>query len=602
MTQHTTDRTRDYQSFMRCDAGDGWVPEVVAQVTSWLREKGVDVDLGASGDHDTETGSLSVRLMSDSTAEEFQVTMVERNTGGVWTTELHAHDEPGGSDWVTLSVRSENGAFVRVPRLARYLMKVLPLRDSTLEFTGSHQFFHAADVDRLIQMLEDEARQGLMFVAGTDDASKIPVSAFAQKVGQWAAEVYGLAQVIVLDPDATRELESRVGRRFWAPPWTIRTYQPGVQFVDGMDSRRHRILGTERLGTKSDTAIKHLLGEVARQQAALRPENSSVVRARRRLERYENRRLVEVLTQSPPAVEATPAAKDRIADMTPTPSHGSGANSEGEQQLSIVRQVLGLKSITEEALTSLRERWSQASTRDAVLALQKRVDELQDRAEELEDTNRELFSALEDSQMETEMVRLDLDNKDARIRWLTDRLKGHNDYEVEYLSAPAEFQDSRPSTFAELLQRVQEMDEIEFTGDTSEVERLNQIDTNDAALRTAWDAVLVMRDYVRSRKSGACTQGLDNYISHTPDGYCTFPPGKFAENETSATMKGWGKERIFPVPVDINSIGEAVMKAHFKLARIGLKTPRMYIYDGHPQVQRVYIGYLGPHLTNTQTN
>lgn len=43
------------------------------------------------------------------------------------------------------------------------------------------------------------------------------------------------------------------------------------------------------------------------------------------------------------------------------------------------------------------------------------------------------------------------------------------------------------------------------------------------------------------------------------------------------------------------------MKAHFKLARIGMVSPRMYVFDGHPADPRVFIGYIGPHLTNTQT-
>ena len=44
------------------------------------------------------------------------------------------------------------------------------------------------------------------------------------------------------------------------------------------------------------------------------------------------------------------------------------------------------------------------------------------------------------------------------------------------------------------------------------------------------------------------------------------------------------------------------MTAHFKLAVIGRFTPRLYYLDRVRQDGKVYIGYIGRHLRNTQTN
>jgi hypothetical protein len=44
------------------------------------------------------------------------------------------------------------------------------------------------------------------------------------------------------------------------------------------------------------------------------------------------------------------------------------------------------------------------------------------------------------------------------------------------------------------------------------------------------------------------------------------------------------------------------MVSHFKLARIGLVSPRLYYFDNYTNDRSVYVGYLGPHLRNTQTN
>lgn len=69
---------------------------------------------------------------------------------------------------------------------------------------------------------------------------------------------------------------------------------------------------------------------------------------------------------------------------------------------------------------------------------------------------------------------------------------------------------------------VAEMNELEFTGDPSEVERLNQLDTNDAALRTAWDAVLALRDTCVRAAVVSARKGLPHYIA-TPRATGLYP-------------------------------------------------------------------------------
>jgi hypothetical protein len=603
---------RDYIAFMRCDAGDEWLPAVESQLASWLREKQFDIDPSEDNDYSNEKARLSVRSLSTKHGRDLRLSMVEQrdDNTGTWATSFLAHDELGGSDWISLAVTNSQGRFVNVPRLARYLMQVLPLGDGHIEFADHAQVFRAQDIERLITTLADDERHGLVFVAGTNTEDDLPVGRFTQKVGDWTREVYGLSQVIVLDPAGTLEFEARVGERFRAPAWSIRTYQPGVRFSEADDARRHRILGTSRLGTQSEGRIRYLLGDVARNQAARRELPLAARRVSRRFDRVENQRLVEALAMQ----ESSPGTLDAKVSSTTETSRKQhdeparvpgvvGGQQDAAAQLELVQSILGIEEISEGGLRDLAAMLSLAQDRRRVVeSLRQRVDTLQDRNESLEDANRELLRTLEDEQMERDCANLDVNDRDARIRWLESRLKEGGDHEALYLEVPTEFTKRYPSDFSELLEQIEALPGIEFTGDAGEVERLAAVDTNEAALRTAWDAVLTIADYIKARSSGDWERGLGQFIENTPDGYRRFPVGKFAVTETAATMKTFGDLRVFSVPTSVDESGKATMKTHFKLARIGMSSPRMHVLDGHPKAPIVYIGYIGPHLPNTMTN
>jgi hypothetical protein len=592
----TADRSRDYSAVMRCDAGNVWLPQAQSQIESWLREKDFDVSVVESGDFVLGDRSLAVRADIHDSGGDVKITLVEPSPQGTWTTEVIVHDEPGVDDWISIRVTNDQGRFVAVPRVARYLLGVLPLRDGRLELEDSFSVLRSGHIDELVDALTDDRRHGLAFVAGSDVELDIPFDIWANQVGKWAKEVSGLGKVFVLDPAATADFARRVGPEFAAPPWAIRTYRPDVRLDDTDNARQHRILGTKRLGSEPYGAVRTLLGDIARQQAGTRPPDPSVLRVQRRFERLENRRLVEHLAEPAPAAEtsAAVAAAEPVTAPAPKPAE--------DKQLALVKKILGLVEITEHSLTSFLAKLTRRDhERKALEALKERVDLLQSQVEDLQDENQLLVEALDDAQLETELVRLDTDDRDGTIRWLTARLKEHDDYEAEYADVPEEYKQSRPDDFDDLLDRIEQLDGVCFTGDAKEVARLAQVDTNDVALRAAWDAVLVMCDYVRLRADGSWTQGLKQFIDHTPQGCHTISSRKFAETETGTTMRQFGDERLFAVPEDVECGGTVTMKAHFKLAKIGHVSPRMYIHDAHPDQSMMCIGYIGLHLTNTQT-
>jgi hypothetical protein len=375
--------------------------------------------------------------------------------------------------------------------------------------------------------------------------------------------------------------------------------------ADPRDGRRHRILGNERLTRHSDSRIRYLLGDIARNHANERELPKAVQRVRRHFERLENRQLVSALSapelSEAPHLSVTSETRIEAATEITVQRVRDGATTSAAQ-LELVKSIFGLDEVTERALAEIAAQVAHANTvANASAQFTERIDDLQTQLERAEDAKAIALEALKDEQMGHELTRLDLDDAQARARWLTSRLKDVGDYESNYLPVPSEFAESRPEDFAALLERIEDVEGVQFTGDPEYVLSLTAVDTNGSALRTAWDAVLALRDYVRARHDGQPVSGLKQYLAETPAGYRTVPPGKFAETETAETMRHFGEERLFPVPRSVDSSGFVYMRAHFKLASIGIVTPRMHVFDAHPGKPMVYIGYIGRHLPNTKT-
>lgn len=190
-------------------------------------------------------------------------------------------------------------------------------------------------------------------------------------------------------------------------------------------------------------------------------------------------------------------------------------------------------------------------------------------------------------------------------------------FQAAYEAAPQQLPDY-PDGFEQLLDRLAVLADgrvafagqgqplaggrIIFTGDRDVTTDLDASDTLATAVRAAWDCLLVLADYIKAREEGKHAAGVTQYLEGTPDGYRQMSPKRHAAVETRATMQQFGRYRVFPVPKTIATDGRTEMMSHFKLARIGMVSPRLYYLDTYTVDGSVYVGYLGPHLPNTQTN
>ena len=236
--------------------------------------------------------------------------------------------------------------------------------------------------------------------------------------------------------------------------------------------------------------------------------------------------------------------------------------------------------------------------------LSRRVASLQGTLEEAEDDRDNARSRLEDEQLdhaETQYELLHLKAKAARLRGVLAAAGRPEDAWTRPAGAP-----EPPGSFAELLERLKdaELPGVEFTGEAKHALELDDQDPLGTWASKAWDMLRVLDGYVQVRQAGQFSQGVHAYLTQTPPGRPGYSPGAHAsgESETVENSAKFRSLRMLPVPVAASSGGVVFMGAHFRIGKKGLISPRMHYYDDAAKTGKVYVGYIGKHLPNKQTN
>jgi hypothetical protein len=635
------------------------IGRVVEQFGAWLRaRKSWDPQLDANAFQQNADRDLLTLRHESSDGREFRARLMEASPYGQWRTELTVQVPVSGTPWIALQVANSQGRWTHVPVLAGFLLDTLTTKDGSTAISSGARVVHAAKVDDLLEEICDPDRQGLLFVAGSGHEGG-DFSRYVEQVERWTSQVRGLAQVVVMTPDATDEARRLLGPSHGIRSWTLRTFYPDVDPAVPADGLRHKFLTTERLATESEEGIRRLLGRTARRHAALRTPPRGFVRADRALRRLEDQMLVDsisVLLPEPrqaemPAAEAAatvahaptldtsavevpdtveellaeaestavieeststvtePAPADEAQPRTttaePAPTVAQDELATYVALLKMVKETLGVSAVTLESMAQVAAQLRNAqSVARAVEHVRTQLAEREELLAEAQDRAVHYQELYDDVQLDERIAAHLAAKLTDENRWLKTRLAEASDFEAAHGAVPDNAYTRYPENFDDLHERMPELADtgVTFTGIVRDMLAVDDVDTVGKLVATAWDALLVLADYVRARNDGAFDGSIKQYLEDTPQGYRQMPPNKFAERETAKTMASWGDQREFPVPPEVDPSRRAVMEAHFKLGRVGMASPRMYILDCWNTHKRVYVGYIGLHLRNTQTN
>lgn len=251
--------------------------------------------------------------------------------------------------------------------------------------------------------------------------------------------------------------------------------------------------------------------------------------------------------------------------------------------------------------------------------LQKEIDAYEALFEQSEENGEavERVAELEEKIQEQEIERsyerdeyLKLEKENRRLRHQLNHPEvGLQDYDYE-----EENLDKPPADMATLFDwmtaddryaRVREY--VEFSAPKRMQDAIMELDLKAENWRYAadfWKFILVLRDYMRAREAGDFCGSVHQYLKESVGTYrtCSYKRHAPTESQTVRNTPEWRVERVFPIPFDVNPEGKVEMFAHFKTSHSDTNDPRMYYLIDNDHTHKVYIGYIGPHLTNTKTN
>ena len=650
--------TLGYRAILRLENSDDANRIAAEQVRSWLKSKHrkhhrhgtLDAyEWDGPGTHVVGPGSKLTVVSHDGEdgGKRQLLRLDEKNTSGTWRVSVTSTSLPQGSGpqqlivvEVDADVEATNGRPVsentNPPNIIRSLLNVTPARDfhSDIQLSASPRLVDVDDVDGILDALLDERRSTSIVLAGPLPGA--PAITWTTIIESLVKNSAGTTATFMLTESAQKSLNIKLTSTHALENGAVRTFLPGVRPSNKADALRHRILYPSTLADSLTTGMRvrpslaRVHAATARRQLIDRPLPHEALESARILEREEIR-----FHQAPgllrgrkdpaghPAVRPTdpfPVAKPPIAPVKvpnaviePTdPVRTDVSRSDvqvavgrllaahsGSSELTL-ENVLAVGRRLEGALESERT-YSQKI--DALLdAMNKVRDDLAATNRQREDLEFELALEAEERRQEAEQRR----HFERKSDFQAMKLNALKDFEV--FVDPDYGIDDSPVSIIDLLDRLESEPRvsqfIEFTGDADKAFDLDIRDSLGRYASTFWEYVLVMRDYCVEKTTGGFSGNLFSYLSsdHTSGRKCD--PKRFAQTESESVKSNtkWRNERTFPVPYSTHSSGNAVMFAHFKTTAHDGVAPRMHIHDDTLGTGKIYIGYLGRHLSNTMTN
>ena len=623
-----------YRATLTLPAASDATTLVEQQLRSWLREKRdrspevfTSADWNGPGVHNLGPGAELVVVHDDTLADSTrrQYHLRESNSGQMWGVTVSVLDVmpvAGRSDTVVIEAELEDVSTaealrrVSTPRLVEYVLGVADASNGRTRLNSSPEVIGPNRVAEVIEAISDETRSSAVIVAASIDAARD--QNFLKAVASLTRQSRGLASTYLINDAAVGAFNAALPPSHRIARGSVRTFMHAVNLKSTEDARRHPLVTPVALSS----AYKQ--GQV---DNALQGRHAWTIRARALKEALPRdvRRGLELLDRQALEIRREEETARRTASSAPLAEEPSAVATTRVEPEGVTRTLSALEPIDSEKkehaapqpavwparLSSLTLTWigRDDQTDEAIEHLHEYIKQqvnAQDVAiEQLEDaTEREadLEEQIEAMQQRLEALELDaaVDAERAReserlVRAYQGRIRGEHPAEDLTVAPPSEDW-TVPKSVAELVLRLAPESSaiarrVVFTGDP---EFAATLDVGDQVGRLAghfWEYATVLFDYAELKSRDEITGPVQTYLtSQAPAGRRCVPERHMDRVNDALTLA---------VPRFVSLSAQVPASAYFRPSHTDATAPRMYYYDDVLSSGRVYIGYIGPRLGET---
>lgn len=610
-----------YRAIARLDDSEDAVLAAESQLAAWLREKKQQgsltvADWNGEGDHELGPNAR-LTVVCDPERQDGSrrrlYRLRETNNAGVFTVSLSALSAPQAKGFpqtlvvdvdVDASTAGEAVSKVAPPRLIRRILEAHRAVDGQTALTGEPQIVRGAEADAVLAAILDQTRTASVIVAPSpwpDGENE-----WRNAVRSLTTHSVGVASTFVLDDGATKLVAAGLPPSHGIQKGVIRTFTPQVDTESPDDALRHPKLYPATLlkyvhrGKVRDNLTK-LHARSTRMRFIERELPSDVRRGLDILSRAE----AETLRTRDVERRVNESARPQSALFDTTENFVLGQTSFAHLQR-IASRWLGSEPRQPDSLFNELDRLIERKTIE-VSRQAEDLDKAAETQEKLESELRELKSQVENLSFDLAVAEESRRKNNREVSILRHRLVEFGKPELTYVEDESELW-SPPDDILSLLDRITPGGEthlafsrVEFTGDIDKALEVDEREPTPRYAHAFWDYIHVLYAYAEGCQEGRIGGGVHHYLTTDSIGGHKCPPDRHAPRETDMTMSRWGNERLFPVPTGADQSGQVFMEAHFKPTWRDTFAPRMHYFDDTNGTGKIYIGYIGRHLTNTKS-
>lgn len=587
------------------------------------------------------------------------------NEGGTYRTEVTAVRRANeGWVQIDVHVPRDDAQFAP-PAIPRFLIDAAASSNIQLLDGSQYNFYSPAPrtlkLDDVGQLLDDVVsnnnRTQSVIIAGSDSSGSL--NEWRNSLEKILRGTQGLATLWLLDPEATQEFNQLVLPEFRVYPFSLHYFAPDVDTGEPSDYRHHRYFSRRDIFHDDPRFTGRRLYHLARTTALRNPLPDVLKQADDLLRKTSTERIVAALQPPQPLRErinqeslfsrADLNLDDQLeidlgSASSATPSHRSAEKPQTQPLVSEdPRELAKQKSLSrpsshesaeeEGALAHQESSGSVEDTSDfklgnaitllateigltvdtgaidedflvAVFAFAEQGMKAESIRAKLANTRTQLDEAQQEKDIAEALIEElyieldDLENEAAQERvraskfWVELQSSGNTDADW---SDPTEHY---PTLISDVLARMDEFEYLDFTGDFKIAQNLDNRDNSTTIARNCWNFLVSLNSYARQWEP-TCND-VHTYLDKN---FTPANPTHHAQGETKSVRETekYNKERRLPVPHNVEPSGYAYMYAHYRLSKTTGKAARLHYLDDMANTGKIYIGYIGPHLTSNGT-